>query len=80
MHLLGIAEKEDQSAGTGATQYQLWLGSTGAGSQDLASTGPTTALSITRTNMPTTGKTIYARLFTNFSGVWVYTEYTYTAE
>jgi hypothetical protein len=57
------------TAATGnATQYQFWLGSTGVGSNNLYSSGATSALSVTRTNMPTNGETIYARLYTNYNG------------
>jgi hypothetical protein len=64
---------------TAATQYQFWLGSTGVGSNNLYSSGATNAMSVTRTNMPTNGETIYARLYTNYNGTWVHTDYTFTA-
>jgi len=68
------------SAATGsATQYQLWLGTTGVGSQNLYSSGAITATSLTRTNMPTSGARLYARLYTYFGGTWTHADYTYTA-
>lgn len=66
------------SAGTGATAYQLWLG-TGVGSYHYYSSGQITALSASVTGLPTGGQTIYARLWSLVSGTWVYNDYTYTA-
>jgi hypothetical protein len=63
----------------GATSYVLFMGSTGVGSGNLLDTH-TTATTITANNLPANGKTIYARLITNFSGgVYAYTDYTFTA-
>jgi hypothetical protein len=67
------------SAGMGATAYQLWLGSTGVDSNNLYSSGVTTATSVARTNLPTNGETIYARLFTEFGSTWTSVNYTLTA-
>jgi hypothetical protein len=64
---------------TGATDYELIMGSTGAGSSDLANTGWRTATSWLITNIPVNGETVYVRLSTNFSGTIVYRDYTYTA-
>jgi hypothetical protein len=63
----------------GATQYEFWLGTTGVGSNNLCPTGVITATSETRHNLPANGGTIYARLYTNFNGVWTHVDYTYTA-
>jgi hypothetical protein len=68
------------SAGVGATAYQLYLGSSGAGSNNLYNSGTLTATSFTAANLPTNGATIYARLLTNFNGSFAYTDYTYTAD
>jgi hypothetical protein len=62
------------------TEYSLWIGTTGVGSNNLLGAPNTTATSITFTHLPTAGQTIYVRLFTNFNGSWRYTDYTYTAE
>jgi hypothetical protein len=64
---------------TGATSYALWLGTTGPGSNNLWGSGSTTATSVTFNGLPTNGATIYARLFTYFSGGSGYADYTYTA-
>lgn len=64
-------------------QYQLWLGTNGAGSGNLGvySAGSTTAssVSITAAGLPTNGATIYARLFYDVQGDWIANDYTYTA-
>ncbi|MGB7984779.1 MAG: NHL repeat-containing protein, partial [Terracidiphilus sp.] len=62
---------------SGATGYTLWLGSSkGAGN---LFNGSTTNSNITAPVLPVNGGTVYARLFTNFSGVWVYSDSTFKA-
>jgi hypothetical protein len=56
------------------------LGSTGAGSSDLYSSGQTTATTFTVKTLPTNGETIYARVLTNFGGTWGYVDYTLKAQ
>jgi uncharacterized repeat protein (TIGR03803 family) len=67
------------AAGTGATSYALWLGTNGVGSNNLGSSGATTALSATFNGLPTNGEMIYARLFATVNGVLQHYDYTYTA-
>ena len=67
------------SAGTGATAYSLWVGTTGVGSNNLYVSGSTTSLSETVNNLPTNGGTVYVRLYTIFSGGSAHVDYTYTA-
>jgi hypothetical protein len=67
------------SAGAGVTAYLLELGTTGVGSQNLFNSGGKVALSANVTGLPTTGGTVYARLYSKIAGAWVYTDYTYTA-
>jgi subtilase family serine protease len=64
--------------GTGVTDYQLWLGTTGVGSQNLYNSGKTKATSVTVSGLPTYGVTVYARLWSEISGVWLFADYTYT--
>jgi len=67
------------SAGAGAIQYWLNIGSTANG-VDLYSASQGTAFSQTIGGLPTDGRTIYVRLWTQFSGgTWVFTDYTFTA-
>jgi hypothetical protein len=68
------------ATGTEATTYELWLGTTGAGSSNLYSSGQTTATSFNVKSLPNNGEIIYARVLTNFNGVWGYVDYTYNAE
>ena len=65
------------SAGIGPTAYQLWLGTTGVGSQDLYNSGVTKATNET-VNIPTNGVTVFARLYFFISKKWQAIDYTYT--
>jgi hypothetical protein len=65
------------TAGTGATEFGLWLGLSGPGSSNLYSSGVTTATSATVTGLQTKGATIYARLFYEVAGAWLHLDYTY---
>jgi hypothetical protein len=70
------------SAGAGATGYELWIGSNGVNSNNLYSSGEvlsTSFLSVTASNLPTDGRMLYVRLYTDFNGTWRHTDYTYTA-
>ncbi len=63
---------------SGALEYFFYAGtSTGANNITGRSTG--TATSTTVTNLPTSGGTIYVRLWTRFSTGWQYRDVTYTA-
>jgi hypothetical protein len=68
------------TAGTDATEYDLYLGTTGVGSNNLYSSGHITATSATVTTLPTNGATIYARLLSYINGAWEFNDYTYTAQ
>lgn len=67
-------------AGTGVTEYYLFLGSNGVGSNNLYSSGYTSHTSVNVTGLPVNGETIYARLYSFYNGGWTYLDYTYTAE
>jgi len=77
--LAGTSITFSWTAVTGASGYKLWLGSTGAGSNNLYNSGAKTATSVTVKGLPVNGETIYARLFTNFSGTLEYVDQTYSA-
>jgi hypothetical protein len=68
------------TAGTGASGYTLWLGTTGAGSNNLYNSGQETVTSVIVSGLPTNLKPIYARLFTTINGVQVHADYTYLAQ
>jgi len=65
---------------SGATGYSLWLGSTGAGSYNLYSSGARTTTSVAVGGLPINGETIYARLYTIYNGTAVSSDSAYTAE
>jgi hypothetical protein len=69
----------DWSAGTSASGYSLWLGSTGVGSNNLYHSAESTATSLTVSGLPTNGETIYARLNSLINGALQHVDYTYTA-
>jgi sugar lactone lactonase YvrE len=78
--LTGSSQTFTWASATGATSYTLWLGSTEAGSANLYSKNTTAGtLTLTATNLPVNGKKIYARLLTDFNGIWTYNDYTFTA-
>jgi serine protease len=66
------------SAGTSATAYWLYLGTTGSESANVYNSGGITGTSITVTGIPTYGVTLYATLFSKINGAWVPVSYTYT--
>ena len=68
------------TAGYGTTAYQLWLGTTGVGSHNLYESGATTATTETVSDLPTTGVTVYVRLWWEIDAVWKSADYTYTAQ
>ncbi len=77
--LTGPAVAFSWSPVTGASAYSLWVGTTGAGSRDLYSSGAQTATSLKVANLPTTGGTVYVRLNTIYNGVANSNDYTFTA-
>jgi hypothetical protein len=68
------------TSGTGATEYNLWLGLSGPGSSSLYASGwlPTPTTSTTVTSLPAKGATVYARLYSMVNGAVEYVDYTYT--
>jgi hypothetical protein len=68
------------SGGVGVSEYELWVGSTGAGSSNLFYPGLTMSISETATGLPTNGETLYVRLNSKVNGVWQYHDYTYIAK
>ena len=79
--LTGSSATFTWSAGVNATKYEFRLGTTGPGSSDVynAADASTTALtSPLITNIPTTGATLYARIYSYINAVWQHNDYTYT--
>ncbi len=68
------------TAGTGVSQYNLWLGTGGPGSSSLYASGWSAAMSATVPSLPARGATVYARLYSDINGVTEYNDYTYTEQ
>jgi hypothetical protein len=65
------------SAGT-ASAYQLYVGNS-AGASDIYNSGQVSVRSVTVSNLPTDGRTLYVRLWSLVGGTWYYNDYTYKA-
>jgi streptogramin lyase len=65
------------TAGSGATEYELWLGTTKGGS-DLFTSGGVKTTQATVTSLPSHGVTVYARLLSYIGATWQFNDYTYT--
>jgi hypothetical protein len=63
----------------GAVNYELFLGSTTPGAYNVFYSGDLTGTSVSVNGLPFNGETIYARLYTRFSGKLTFFDYTYTA-
>jgi hypothetical protein len=61
-----------------ATAYGLTVGSS-AGGVDIYVSSVLHTTSQTVTNIPTDGRTIYVRLYSQVNGSWVFNSYTYQA-
>jgi hypothetical protein len=66
------------TTGTGVADYDLYLGSTGVGSNNVYQSGHITVTSAAVTTLPQNGATIYARLLSLINGAWQSHDYTYT--
>jgi len=66
------------SAGTGATYYDLLVGTGGVGHYELANIQHTNSLTSGPIAIPTGGHTIYVRLSTKIAGTWTNYDYTFT--
>jgi len=78
--LTGSSATFGWAGGSGPAAYELWLGTTGVGSQNLFNSGSTTATSVTVNNLPTNGVTVFARLYQLIDGKWQPSDYTYTEQ
>ena len=62
-----------------ATNFRLWVGSTGVGSSNLYNSGSVTATTETVSNLPDNDSIVNVRLYSYVNGVWQYTDYTYVS-
>jgi len=76
--LSGSGQVFTWTAGTGASSYWLYLGST-AGANDLLDRNMGSSLTTTVATLPTDGRTIHARLWWATSSGWSFADSTYTA-
>lgn len=67
------------TTGTNVTAYRLYLGTKGSGTKNVFNSGAITAASVTVTDLPMTGATIYAELSSEINGSWKSSHYTFTA-
>jgi hypothetical protein len=67
------------NAGSGASVYQLYIGSTGAGSNNLDNVAAGNATAAKAGNLPADGSTIYVRLWSKIHGTWFFNDYTYVS-
>ena len=65
------------TTGTGVSQYWLYVGTTGAGSNNILDVSNGTSIGRTVSGLPTSG-TIYVRLWSLIGSSWQYADYTYT--
>jgi hypothetical protein len=64
------------TTGTGVSEYDLHVGTTGAGSSNIFG-GTVSGQTKTVTGIPTTGGTLNVRLYSLIAGAWQYVDYTY---
>jgi hypothetical protein len=74
--LSGPSATFNWTAGTGVSQYSVWIGST-PGAADLGNVLLATR-SYTAALPATTGISLYVRLWSFIGGTWGYIDYTYT--
>ena len=76
--LAGVSDTLSWSAGTGVTEYWLYVG-TGPGGTDLFNASTGTSRTRILNNLPTDGSTVYVRLWSSVAGDWRFNDYTYRA-
>ncbi|MBN2561966.1 MAG: hypothetical protein JXQ75_13660 [Phycisphaerae bacterium] len=76
--LTGASYTFQWGAGSGVTQYRLWVGTT-AGGTDIYNQSTGTTQSATVTGLPSDGSTVYVRLNSYIGSSWQYNDYTYLA-
>jgi hypothetical protein len=77
--LPGAAATFQWSAGVGVTQYWVYLSSRSAGEKDLYTASLGLRTSLAAANLPTSGGTVYLRLWSQVAGSWQYIDYSFAA-
>jgi len=81
--LTGSSATFTWSAGVGVTIYEFRLGTTGPGSRDVYNSAEATTTALTTgliSNIPTSGATLYARIYSYINGAWQHNDYTYAEQ
>jgi Na+/H+ antiporter NhaD/arsenite permease-like protein len=76
--LTGSSATFDWSAGSGVTEYEIRIGTTVAGSEDVFRLTTTALTSGVVSNIPTYGVKLYVRLYSLINKAWQYKDYTVT--
>jgi hypothetical protein len=66
------------SAGTGVSEYRLFVGTKGVGTYNLYASAPTVSRSLPVSNVPRAGLKVYVRLNSLINGAWQSVDYTFT--
>ena len=77
--LSGASATFQWNAGSGVSQYWLYVSKISAGRNDLFDSGGINQLSETVNNLPTDGSPLYVTLYSLIGSTWAYNIYTYTA-
>ncbi len=67
------------NAGTGVSDYWLYVSSVAAGGDELYNVEEGTSLSQSVSGLPSNGSTVYVRLWSKIGSTWLYRDYTYKA-
>jgi serine protease len=67
------------NAGSGVSQYWLYVGTTGAGSANLFNQSTGTNKTVSVTGLPSNGSPVYVRLWSMAGVTWQFADYTYTS-
>jgi hypothetical protein len=78
--LTGSSQTFTWDRGAGANLFELEVGTTAPGSQNVYRGGPIAGASVTVNNIPTNGKRLYVTLYYRVGGDWKYILYTYTEQ
>ncbi|MBZ5609136.1 MAG: SBBP repeat-containing protein [Acidobacteriia bacterium] len=77
--LSGASATFQWTAGSGVSQYWLYISKKTAGSNDVFDSGGINLLSQTVNNLPTDGSTLYVTLYSLIGSAWTFNSYTYKA-
>jgi uncharacterized protein YkwD len=75
--LFGSTQTFNWTTGSAALEYLFYLG-TSPGANDLIGQSVGAGTTITVSNLPAHGQSVYVRLWTRFASGWQFTDYTYT--